>query len=428
MSYHTLVFLGAACLLVPGLPARGQDAEQEAKQLAQKAQELGQAQKFDEAITAMKKAVQLAPRNDLYLAMTSDYEFKAGRFADGLEHALQALKLNDKIGQYYVLVASNAIGAQDLDRAREYCETILKREKEFGTGPANDARILMDRVQKKTYTLLYNLDPQRVRYTGGTLAVALPRDNLPYQSVTYEITGVKSHRLVKGEANDVLHVVPQGNRSFPLTVRVTVQPYTFKKELEKATAGTLPAEARAHLGPIVTINPKSPALTKIAAGLKGSNNVETARNVLAWMKKNIEYKLESSKIGELDFKTVDDIVQRGHAECRGYAMLFTALCKAADVPARPMWGLIRVAPGQDRRFGDIASHNWAEFYAPGCGWVPVDPQRPETLGCLPTSCIRIFMDAKKTKTSLEGVPMLNLLIMNGDKLKFEESRGETSRP
>src|SRR3989442_14763212 len=97
-------FLGAVCLFALTLPVRGQDAEQEAKQLAQKAQELGQAQKYDEAITAMKKAVQLAPKNDLYLAMTSDYEFKAGRFADGVEHALQAIKLNDKVGQYYALV------------------------------------------------------------------------------------------------------------------------------------------------------------------------------------------------------------------------------------------------------------------------------------------------------------------------------------
>src|SRR5262249_7301195 len=126
--------------------------------------------------------------------------------------------------------------------------------------------------------------------------------------------------------------------------------------------------------------------------------------------------------GKLDFESVDEIVERGHAECRGYAILFTALCRAADVPARPIWGLTRVAPSQDQRFGDIASHNWAEFYVSGAGWIPVDPQRPETLGCLPTSCMRIFMDGRKAKGSTETLPMLNLVSMNGDKLKFEESR------
>jgi len=207
-----------------------------------------------------------------------------------------------------------------------------------------------------------------------------------------------------------------------LTTKISVQPYTFKKELAKATGTTLPAEARAYLGPCFSINPRSPTLTKIVAELKGKTNVETARNILAWMKKNVEYKLINTPVDKLDFEMVEDLVQRGHAECRGYAMLFTALCRAADIPARPIWGLTRVSAGQDQRYGVIASHNWSEFYVPGCGWVPVDPQKPETLGCLPNSCIRIFMDAKKSKSSWENLPQVNLLFMNGDKLKLEESR------
>ena len=35
---------------------------------------------------------------------------------------------------------------------------------------------------------------------------------------------------------------------------------------------------------------------------------------------------------------------------------------------------------------------------------------------------RIYMDAKKTKAGLEVLPMVNLVSMNGEKLKFEESR------
>ena len=151
--------------------------------------------------------------------------------------------------------------------------------------------------------------------------------------------------------------------------------------------------------------------------------MDTVRSILAWMKKNVEYKLDKPKtLDELDFKSVDEIVERGHAECRGYAMLFVGLCRAAGVPCRPVWGLARVAPGQDRQFGDIASHNWADLYVSGVGWVPVDPQHPETLGFLPTNDIRIFMDAKKSKSSTETLPVFNLASMNGDKLKFEESR------
>jgi tetratricopeptide (TPR) repeat protein len=425
MNRNRIVLLGVISVLAlaAGLSAFAKDSTEEAAKLFQEAQDLAKTQKFEQAATLLQKVIKLVPDNDRYLAMASEYEFKSGQYADGVEHALQAIKLNDKVGDYYVLVAANAQGDQDLDRAREYCELVLKRgPQEFGPGPCTQARFLLGTLSPKTYTLLWNLNPQKGKLTNGQLAIALPKGDLPYQTITYEISGVQSHKVVKGEANDILYVVPQGTKPFPLTRKVSVQPYSFKKELAKATNKPLPEEVKVYLGPGESINPKSPALLKVVAGLKGENSVETARNIVAWMKKNVEYKLDKKPISELDFKSVDEIVERGHAECHGYGMLFTALCRAAGIPARPIWGLIRIPPGQDSQFGDIASHSWSEIYVAGCGWVPVDPQRPETLGCLPTSCIRVFMDGKKNKASAGDIlPMINLIYMNGDKLKFEES-------
>jgi transglutaminase-like putative cysteine protease len=423
MNRNCIVLLAAGALLLASAPAApAQDNSDEAQRLFRQGQDLVKSEKYDQALDALKKAVQLAPSNDLFLATLSDCEFKAGHFADGLEHAQQAIKLNDKAGPYYVLAAANAYGEQDLDRAREYSDVVLKREKEFGPGPANDARRVQNLVVPKTYTLFWDMDPQKGRLVNGALPIAMAKGNLPYQTVTYEISGVQSHRLVKGDVNDVLYVVPQGTKPFALTMKVTVQPYSYKKELAHATAKPLPEEARTFLGPCEGIDPKSPALKKVVAGLKGDTAVETVRNILAWMKKNIEYKLDQPNINELDFKLVDEIIDRGHAECRGYAMLFTGLCRAAGVPARPVWGLYRVMPGQDQRYGDIASHNWAEVYVSGCGWVPADPQHPETLGFLPTNILRFFMDSRKVKGSTENLPLLELVNMKGDKVRFEESR------
>jgi tetratricopeptide (TPR) repeat protein len=424
VNHHRSLFAGvlALALLAPALWA---DDAEEAGKLAQQAQELSKNQKFEQAHEALKKAVGLAPRNDLYLAMLSDCELKLGKNADGLEHALAAIKINDKVGAYHILAAAHARGEQDIDRAREICETILKRGQEFGPGASNDARTILALLVPKTYTLHWELDPRRVRYAGGALLVAMPKGDLPYQSVTYEVKGAQSHRLIKGDVNDVLQVVPQGARPFTLITKVTVQPYSYKKELAKAAPKPLPPDALQQLGSIFSVDVNSPTLKRVAAGLKGKNNVETVRNIQAWMKKNVEYQRKQTPLTELDFKTVDDIVKRGHAECRGYAMLFTALCRAAGVPARPIWGLIRVPREQEKTSGQIASHNWVEFYVPGCGWLPIDPQAAETLGCLPTSHLRFFMDAKKAKASPEGQPLVNLLFMNGDKLRFEETLNTT---
>ncbi len=54
--------------------------------------------------------------------------------------------------------------------------------------------------------------------------------------------------------------------------------------------------------------------------------------------------------------------------------------------------------------------------------MPVDPQKVETFGWLPINHVRIFMDLRKTPTSEENLPLLNLVFMNGEKLQYEQSR------
>jgi transglutaminase-like putative cysteine protease len=155
--------------------------------------------------------------------------------------------------------------------------------------------------------------------------------------------------------------------------------------------------------------------------LKTADRVETVRSILKWLKTNVEYKNELVGIGKVDFTKVEELLKRGHAECRGYTMLFVGLCRAAGIPARSVWGLIRIAPTGERPKGSWASHNWAEVYFPGSGWVPVDPQKPETLGWLPSNIIRIFMDVRQSEKTQEHLPMRNLVHMNGETIEFEVS-------
>jgi transglutaminase-like putative cysteine protease len=390
------------------------------KSLLARAQELLKARDYDGAADAMNQVVKLLPENDEALFMAGEMERQAGRFADGLKHALQAIKINPKPGQYYILVAAIAHATQDLKMARAYVQKVLdKSDREISPLERFNARLLDDVTTPKTYTIHWELDPRRGLPVNGTYAVALPRGDLPGQKVTYEVTGARSQRLVKTEANHVLYVTPQGLKPFRLTTKITLEPYSHKTELTKATRGPIPAAVQSYLGPCESINPRSTTLTKIVSGLKAKHRVETVRNILKWMKKNVEYKTETNNIGVLDFKNVEEIVKRGHAECRGYAMLFTALCRAAGVPARPVWGIIRIPPVPNQAKGNFASHNWAEVYFPGSGWIPVDPQKPETLGWLPSNIIRIYMDVRRSATTLEAVPSRNLVSMNGEKIKFE---------
>lgn len=425
MKRNLFVVCGLSCVLALAVAGRGRgdDAAKEAEQLVKQAQELARDKKLDEAITAVHKAIKLVPRNDLCLGLASDYEYKAGRFAEGLEHARQAIKLNGKVGAYYVLVAANAYGLQDVETARAHVDKVLKGgTAAFGESAVNDAKLIDGLLVKKTYTIYWSLNPRDGRPARGPFVIALPKGDLPYQSVKYTVSGVRSHRLIKTEVNDMLRVVPQGTKSFQVTTRITVQPYSYKKQLAKRTKAAPPRGVLPYLTAADGIDPSSPKLAKIVADLKKPDSVQTVQNILGWVKKNVAYDLKAKSIVEQDFKKVEEIVERGHAECRGYSILFTALCRAAKVPARPVWGLAMLPPSPDYPKGTYASHNWAEVYISGCGWVPVDPQRPETFGFLPTSNLRFFMDLRKNPRTTENLPLLNLLHMNGAKIKFEESR------
>jgi tetratricopeptide (TPR) repeat protein len=413
----------AACLLLLILGV-GRGDEVSVKKLVQEADQLARDKKYDEALQAIRKAIKEEPKNDRYLIVASEINRRAGRFADGKRDALAAIKINDKIGVYYVLVAANAYGNEEPELALEYCRKVVDMgPRKAGESAYKDAKLYEDLLVKKTYTITWDLDPsdpKHRKFSGIYLQVAVPKTDLPYQSVEVQVKGAKTYRLVKGNANDVVNVVPNGKQKFQVINKVTLTPVSYKAKLAKAfqskSSGSLPANIRSYLGPADTIDPASPALQKIAAEVKGGNSVETVRNILGWLKKNIKYREDASpNITKLNFDSVDEIVERGHAECRGYTMLFAALCRAAGVPARPVWGVLFV----DK---DYKSHNWDEVYINDVGWVPVDPQAAETFGWLPIDRVRMFMDLRKSDKTEENLPLLNLLFMNGEKLQFEQSR------
>jgi transglutaminase-like putative cysteine protease len=66
--------------------------------------------------------------------------------------------------------------------------------------------------------------------------------------------------------------------------------------------------------------------------------------------------------------TASAILERGVGDCTEHTTLFVALCRAAGVPARPVFGVAYLGAGS-RAFG---YHAWAEV-ALGGRWVAVDP-------------------------------------------------------
>lgn len=68
---------------------------------------------------------------------------------------------------------------------------------------------------------------------------------------------------------------------------------------------------------------------------------------------------------------VCSLLERPGGKCTDIHSVYVALCRAAGVPAREVFG---IRQGK-KTPTDITKwqHCWAEFYLPGYGWVPVDP-------------------------------------------------------
>jgi len=97
-----------------------------------------------------------------------------------------------------------------------------------------------------------------------------------------------------------------------------------------------------------------------------TNPYRKARLIYDWVIDHLRYQ-SIEGLGGAKFA-----LERGYGECGDYAALFCALLRAVGVPARPVVGYWAES--------GKPTHVWAEFYLPGYGWVPADPERGDNSG------------------------------------------------
>ncbi|MCE1246819.1 MAG: hypothetical protein LWY06_09255 [Firmicutes bacterium] len=374
---------------------------------------------YAEAAKLAKDMIKAGPGNDFYLAYASHVERMALEFDSGEKHALEAIGINPNVPWYYASAAFNAYGNGDFATAAKFCRKVIEYGPEqAGQGNIDTAKAILKNTANHEYEIHWKLDPSKGAQNNGICYFPLPTDKLPYQKVSFKITGAARLNIVKPDGNDIALFKPVKGKPVEMTVSASTKAYSFKPLMAKYTeSDEIPDDVRVYLGKSEGINPDSPVLKKIAGDLKGRNKIETVKNILLWLKKNIRYQIE-------DFKEVEEIIDRGYGECGCWSALFTALCRSAGIPARGVWGVIE-DPTPDRKFapeGHLKGHAWAEFYLPGIGWIPVEPQSPETLGQLPSSYVRMYQyDIKSRHWSIENFRASdNMVVMGGDTPEFTQ--------
>ncbi len=164
-------------------------------------------------------------------------------------------------------------------------------------------------------------------------------------------------------------------RAFEVTYRYVARtPYVDAYALAEGDAddaATVPAalgegdvapEDLAELEPHIVFTPYVRALAaRVTAGAR--TPLAQARALYDYVTANVDYRYQPP-YALLD-NIADTCAKSLRGDCGVMAATFIALCRAAGVPARWQSGLY-VTPDS------VSPHDWAQFYAPGMGWLWAD--------------------------------------------------------
>jgi transglutaminase-like putative cysteine protease len=163
---------------------------------------------------------------------------------------------------------------------------------------------------------------------------------------------------------------PRGATSRKLTLAFEVTRTELRRgNLPDREPAWNPADYAAFLAP-TGLGPTDGAVKQLADQIVAGKTtvLERAKSIYDWTVQNMYRDPETRGCGKGD---VCYLLIRPGGKCTDISSVFVALCRAAGVPAREVFGL---------RLGKQAAqdittwqHCWSEFFLPGFGWVPADP-------------------------------------------------------
>ena len=197
----------------------------------------------------------------------------------------------------------------------------------------------------------------------------------PYQLVTdIRVSGDMENWAVYTDRKyqtPILHASwPAGAASRKLRFSFhVVRKEVVKRDFPAREAAWDPADYRLWLSP-TSLGPIDGPVRRLAESItRGKKGVlARARAIYDWTCENTWRDPKTIGCGKGD---VCSLLKRPGGKCTDIHSVFVALCRAAGIPAREIFGVrLGRKPVQDVT---TWQHCWAEFYLPGDGWVPVDP-------------------------------------------------------
>lgn len=214
------------------------------------------------------------------------------------------------------------------------------------------------------------------RKTGLRLRMESPSQLTMYladASVRENITTGNWDDVILGETNKYISSI-QGISFMKVKVKLDAMPapalddiqitgQIFTGDLDgHSIDGIFEISHEPYLNPATYIESDDPVLIKAAHDItEGSEDLwDAACRISHWVVKNIN--------GSLLAGTARETYDNKSGLCAAQSMLMTALCRAAGIPSRVVWGCMYC----HERGGSFGHHAWNEVFMGEAGWVPLD--------------------------------------------------------
>ena len=296
----------------------------------------------------------------------------AGQWEDSLAVARENVARHGAGGWPLEQLAESYMGAGDFEAAGAALAQIdvLPADTLGSSAGAIEGtrRRLLDLTGQRRYGLHWQVDLGQGGPDQEPARLLMPRWGDPRQTFEFTVANAVSCERVSEGPRDFIDVVQKPGEPFDINATVTIRGFALgNATLARATSFAVPDALTACLGPFRhgdVFDPASPLCARIAGFSRSLTMARTVQNLLNWMRGNMKY-------ADTTNRTLDEILAGGEGVCHHYCSSFTALCRAAGVPARVAHGV--VLDGEGEFTGNAGSHGWASVYLDTIGWVPVDP-------------------------------------------------------
>jgi transglutaminase-like putative cysteine protease len=284
-----------------------------------------------------------------------------------------------------------------------------------------------------SYTIIYTQD-----YTEEIIG-----DNT-YLQWNISDTSSKHYELgIEGSVESQSYVIAdlEGDNALSIQEIALLHPQLVERYCHEQSNGTIPF-----------IDPDNPTIkslaTSLAAQANSNNSLVVAKKLFMWLKQNTDYQTHPL---DSTIQPASTTFQKQTGDCDDLSFLYISLCRAVNIPARFVRGVI---VEEQNGVVTAVAHAWTEVFVGeavnGAGWIPVecagtaddvDVEIHQNFGVEDAGHLRLFIDdgtnesitmilyplswvtysPQRTITPLSFVEINNYTIMDSNELVIDQN-------